>query len=136
MLEWTKLETGVGAAIAWGNQDLKGVCLLLVIAVSKNKNLKEEHPTVNEFLNLPIRNDEKNHIKVESPKRLVKTVTIPLLEESHLLKYTTKRYLVSPNPSQPSINLRGLEETNKTNIDKTNKNFKVQYFTRKGYPTM
>ena len=101
------------------------------MAVNKNKNLKEEHPTVNEFLNLPIRNDEKNHIKVESPKRLVKTVTIPLLEESHLLKYTTKRYLVNPNPSQPNINLKGLEETSKISIDKTNKKYRMNKLSKK-----
>lgn len=30
--EWTKAETGVGAAIAAGNHDEKGICALLVIA--------------------------------------------------------------------------------------------------------
>ena len=30
--EWTKAETGVGAAIAAGSQDEKGICALFVIA--------------------------------------------------------------------------------------------------------
>lgn len=32
--EWTKAETGVGAAIAAGSQAEKGICALLVIAAS------------------------------------------------------------------------------------------------------
>jgi len=35
--EWTKAETGVGAAIAAGNQDEKGIWALLVIAAIKIK---------------------------------------------------------------------------------------------------
>ena len=32
--EWTKEETGVGAAIAAGSQAEKGICALLVVAVN------------------------------------------------------------------------------------------------------
>lgn len=35
VLEWTRLETGVGAAMAAGSQELKGYCLLLVPAANK-----------------------------------------------------------------------------------------------------
>lgn len=34
MDEWTKAETGVGAAIAAGNQLEKGICALFVIAAT------------------------------------------------------------------------------------------------------
>jgi len=33
--EWTRALTGVGAAIAEGSQEEKGICALLVIEVSK-----------------------------------------------------------------------------------------------------
>lgn len=39
--EWTKAETGVGAAIAAGNQDINGNCALLVILKKKSINLKK-----------------------------------------------------------------------------------------------
>lgn len=37
--EWTKEETGVGAAIAAGNQEEKGIWALLVIPESKIKKI-------------------------------------------------------------------------------------------------
>lgn len=37
MDEWTKADTGVGAAIAAGSQEEKGNCALLVIAATKIK---------------------------------------------------------------------------------------------------
>lgn len=37
MEEWTRAETGVGAAIAAGSQEEKGICALFVIAARINK---------------------------------------------------------------------------------------------------
>jgi hypothetical protein len=38
--EWTNADTGVGAAIALGNHDEKGICALFVIPVKIIKNAK------------------------------------------------------------------------------------------------
>ena len=43
VLEWTSLDTGVGAAIAAGSHDLKGYCLLLVAAA---RRIAVQHPIV------------------------------------------------------------------------------------------
>ena len=41
--EWTRADTGVGAAIAAGNQDEKGTCALFVIATNKINNRGQEY---------------------------------------------------------------------------------------------
>lgn len=81
--EWTKEETGVGAAIAAGSQDEKGIWALLV----KVATIKTQ---IHIFLALPavvrpnlqfvliIKIAILNMIKI-SPNRLVKAVTIPEL---------------------------------------------------------
>lgn len=93
--ECTKALTGVGAAIAAGNQEEKGNWALLVIAVKISKR-------VTEYEQLPGNNlRDKRTNKKPSPKRLVKAVIMPLLRDFRFLKQITKRKEVTPKPSQP-----------------------------------
>jgi len=76
--EWTKEETGVGAAIAAGSQAEKGTCALLVIAPknkkTKNKGLSKSKSHVKEP---PQKKKKKQIRKKTSPTRLLKTVIRP-----------------------------------------------------------
>lgn len=80
--EWTKEETGVGAAIAAGNQEEKGTCALLVInAIILNKN-KAKNPS---FTSKTSRSQKTvintiENKKKTSPNRFIKNVSIPALE--------------------------------------------------------
>lgn len=85
MEEWTKEETGVGAAIAAGNQAENGIWALLVIAaIIKNIHKKKESYKFKKFiyLHLPIKKDKEIQPKIKtSPIRLVKAVIIPALKD-------------------------------------------------------
>jgi len=81
--EWTNAETGVGAAIAKGNQDEKGNCALLVTKVKINNNLKI---ILISFKIKEENTDKKDKIEIEnkkniSPTRFVKKVIIPATDE-------------------------------------------------------
>jgi len=76
--EWTRAETGVGAAIAIGSQGEKGNCALFVIAASRTANtsgvegVKNGRPQLAEGIEaaIPI-------INAMSPRRFVRAVIIP-----------------------------------------------------------
>jgi len=74
--EWTKEETGVGAAIAAGSQAEKGTCALLVIAPknkkTKNKGLSKSKSHVKE----PPQKKKKKQIRK-------KNVSHPITENSN-----------------------------------------------------
>jgi hypothetical protein len=79
--EWTRAETGVGAAIALGNQVEKGICALLVKVVVNNINIIVE---VNHFLSITFHLIKKKlililHKNSISPKRFIKKVKVPEL---------------------------------------------------------
>lgn len=79
--EWTKAETGVGAAIAAGNQLEKGICALFVIAAIKIDkiirlfNVLSHILKINQWLLLKDQPMASN--RATSPIRLVRAVTIP-----------------------------------------------------------
>lgn len=78
MDEWTKAETGVGAAIAMGSQGENGNCALLVIAanrtakISAGDGLKNGRLQCAEGMEAAIPT-----IKAISPTRFVRAVIIP-----------------------------------------------------------
>lgn len=83
--EWTRAETGVGAAIAAGSQAEKGICALLVIAatiiVNQRKGWVEE-----EFKERMFQESELKARAIEirsstSPTRFVKAVIRPALHD-------------------------------------------------------
>jgi hypothetical protein len=83
--ECTNAETGVGAAIAAGNQAEKGICALLVQAeittiTSNNQENFIVVLVINKNLQFPYTNIiEIDTNKPTSPNRLVKAVIIPAL---------------------------------------------------------
>jgi hypothetical protein len=72
--EWTREETGVGAAMAAGNQDIKGNWALLVI-LNKNKIIVNN----NIWLVLLNKRNESKNKKIMSPTRFLKKVNNLLL---------------------------------------------------------
>lgn len=74
--EWTREDTGVGAAMAAGNQAMKGNWALLVIL---NNTIKNPAEIIKLILNLKIIND-KIIKKIESPTRLLMKVNILLFK--------------------------------------------------------
>lgn len=88
--EWTNEETGVGAAMAAGSHEEKGICALLVkdaiiiinitIWLFFKKKVYQEISILDSFMIIEIAK-----IKKMSPKRLVKAVTIPALYDLFLL---------------------------------------------------
>jgi hypothetical protein len=120
--EWTKEEIGVGAAIAAGNQFLKGNCALLVklpkisnrTKVSGTKNIFSMKTL---FLNIKL---EKTIIRNPSPKRLVRAVFILALQEEEFWKNNTRKKEVTPNPSHPIKRAKILLPKIKNTIDETN----------------
>lgn len=85
MEEWTKEETGVGAAIAAGNQAEKGICALLVIAaIKKNRETKDKLSVYIKlrYLHLPLQKNKPIVPKMKtSPTRFVRAVIIPALKD-------------------------------------------------------
>ena len=85
--EWTKADTGVGAAIAAGSQAEKGIWALLVIAariikVYSKFLLNNSVPAATQnakFISPPILNQAILMSKHTSPTRFLKTVSIPAL---------------------------------------------------------
>lgn len=84
--ECTSAETGVGAAIAAGNQAEKGIWALLVIAANKTRKetqfLNSTSLKKAQILKLKSPNDTNQAIESKihtSPTRLDKTVIIPAL---------------------------------------------------------
>lgn len=79
--EWTKADTGVGAAIAFGNQEEKGIWALFVIAVMMkivivitfNHFICSKFHVLNNHINV------MEKINIISPKRFIKKVSIPEL---------------------------------------------------------
>ena len=85
--EWTKAETGVGAAIAAGSQAENGIWALFVIAASitvrettSKSDKGEETWPQQKKLESPVTANHpiKNKIQI-SPTRFLKTVSIPAL---------------------------------------------------------
>jgi hypothetical protein len=87
----------VGAAIAAGNQLIKGNWALLVILIPKIKKLKIK---ILKFFILKIKN-EKNINKKTSPTRFLRNVNILLFKVVQFLKKLTKIKEEIPRPSQP-----------------------------------
>lgn len=123
--EWTKEDTGVGAAIAAGNQAENGIWALLVIA-AKIIKLLVAVPIGPSLANSSLErlpNWEVTAIMIRiatSPTRFVTAVSMPALLALALLKYTIKRYEVTPNPSHPSRITSRLGLTISVIIDATN----------------
>lgn len=127
--ECTRADVGVGAAIAAGNQALKGSCADFVNAINiiriQNifdlpiiKSWKEwNDPFINKML----------IIKHTSPTRFINTViTLGLIFDLDEKKKTSKKD-VKPNPSQPNITLKILVDIIKTNILKANNIINIKY---------
>jgi len=79
--EWTNEETGVGADIAAGSHEEKGICALLVILpITKNMDIKNKTflKELNEKFIIEMAQHKERIIK-ESPSRLLKIVNIPEL---------------------------------------------------------
>lgn len=82
--EWTKEDTGVGAAIAAGSQEEKGTWALLVERPKKIKSMatKEELDRKKSLkFQPPPKKNIKLKIKKQSPIRFIKTVSSPDLRE-------------------------------------------------------
>jgi hypothetical protein len=81
--EWTKAETGVGAAIAKGSQEEKGYWALLVKAPNIIKQQTQKvPPSITEIFQWPLLiKSPIDKISPTSPKRLVKTVISPAPSE-------------------------------------------------------
>lgn len=80
--EWTKAETGVGAAIAAGSHEEKGICALLVIAATTTKTIiteaSHEFTSIKRKSKVPIDSMRPSTIKIAlSPIRFLKQVSIP-----------------------------------------------------------
>ena len=88
--EWTKAETGVGAAIAAGNHAEKGICALFVQAETTTiTNNNHENFIVVLVINKNLQLPYTNIIEIDtssptSPNRLVKAVIIPALYDLFL----------------------------------------------------
>ena len=88
--EWTKAETGVGAAIAAGNHAEKGIWALLVQAEVIKINIKINETLLFMFLmNLYVQSPILIIILIQinkptSPNRLVKAVIMPALNDLDL----------------------------------------------------
>ncbi len=135
--ECTKEEIGVGAAIAAGNQFLKGNWALLVKLPKTKKNNKivgkKNIFSIKElFLS---KRAAKIIIRKPSPNRLVKAVFILALQEEEFWKKRTKKNEVIPKPSQP-INKENIllpkikkiiEEIN-ISVKNRNRNIKISPF--------
>jgi len=91
--EWTKEEIGVGAAIAAGNQFLKGNWALLVKLPKTKKNSKIlGTKNIFSIKKLFLSNRAaKTIIKKPSPNRLVRAVFILALQEEEFWKKRTKK---------------------------------------------
>lgn len=84
--EWTRAETGVGAAMAAGSQEENGICALLVMAaIVREANRSEERLVLLCVLRasqLPWLKDQAILRRIRtSPMRLVRTVIIPAAKD-------------------------------------------------------
>ena len=85
--EWTKEDTGVGADIAAGNQEEKGIWALFLIAVNRKNTPKHKEQFFKlKNVQLPIKNiiaiDKMKNI---SPTRFIKKVSIPATDLEYLI---------------------------------------------------
>jgi DNA integrity scanning protein DisA with diadenylate cyclase activity len=85
--EWTREETGVGAAIAAGSQEEKGIWALFVINV---RTINSESNIVDSFLERKSQLTVKETSLIErrkktSPNRFTKNVVIPATELEYLI---------------------------------------------------
>jgi hypothetical protein len=119
--ECTREEIGVGAAIAAGNQFLKGNWALLV-KLPKISNKTKASGTKNIFsiktlfLNIKL---EKTIIRNPSPRRFVRAVFILALQEEEFWKNRTRKKEVTPKPSHPMSRAKMLLPKMKNTIDET-----------------
>lgn len=124
--EWTKEEIGVGAAMAAGNQFLKGNCALLV-KLPKIRNRINTVGIKNIFSinTLLLSNKAPNTmIKNPSPNRLVIAVFILAAQDEEFWKNKTKKKEVTPKPSHPIKRVKILLPKIKKIIDEMNINVK------------
>lgn len=128
MEEWTREETGVGAAMAAGSQEEKGIWALLVKAVKINKKEKRKKNKKSFLLKFFMKIDlfgrilRINHILIIinlSPIRFITNVKIPAFNLEKFWKKITKQKLVTPRPSHPIIILIKLGEKIKITIEIT-----------------
>lgn len=124
--EWTNADTGVGAAIAAGNQAENGIWALLVLAAIKSVNINKLKLVNAESHNKNIKFQEPNFkvnlilIKIKiSPIRLLRAVISPAFMAFLLWKKTTSKYEVTPSPSHPNKMLIKLGLKIKINIELT-----------------
>ena len=88
--EWTREDTGVGAAIAAGSHALKGIWALLVIAPKINNKVNKKPVTLNDCIRIILkfllkRPQARALNKNPSPNRLEKKVKRPAFKAFELL---------------------------------------------------
>ena len=113
VLEWTNLDTGVGAAIAAGSQELNGYWLLLVNAASnRDTHHTAEEPDCQIYL-------IANRYPISPIRLVIMVILAPDRLERDRLK-ATKKNLEIPRPSHPTKPTTMLPAYSKINILITN----------------
>jgi len=123
--EWTRADTGVGAAIAAGSQLENGIWALLVIAARVRHRVAgalNEKRWVLIFVQWPWFRKRAIAMRMQaSPTRFIRAVIIPAPRAVGVWKYATRRKEVIPRPSQPRrIKIR-LGIKIRKNIDRMNR---------------
>lgn len=110
--ECTSAETGVGAAIAAGNQAEKGSCADFVIAITTRNNNEIETTSA------PNPQYPKRMKNKASPNRFLNPVKRPPPKDPRLENQITRKNEVNPSRSQKRKNINKLAEITRPTMDK------------------